>query len=469
MFKALQKLFGFDSVKAEGLSEISAITDMGTAPSTAIERNLLADASDLNDNSPETGFASDNILAGIQDEWRVGNWENLTQVKFETINNHPERAKLAVLVAAGYLQLGNKTYAQQLIDAASQWHCDRLFLFRILISGVYNTLGKTESLINHNDRALNFFAAALNGIDTDEEPDYRDRINTELKRLGISWRSDVVSETEIHFHNRAVKKPTSKPIVRVIHHFSCTGGTLFSKCLAAQPDTVLLSEIDPFSRLGLSKPQNPTFQPRDIISILHQSDGAFDRELIKDIFCNDIGLILEQLSKTNKCLILREHTHSIYLTGDKARNEVLLDNILSEHYLVKSIVTVRNPIDSYLSLRENKWLHFSPPNFDEYCIRYLNFLRDHANVKTFRYEDFVKQSNKIMFDMCRELSIRFDPGFTDTFSQFKLTGDSGRKGDIISERPRRAYDLNFVNEVNNSANFKEVCKLLSYDDNIALQ
>jgi len=469
MFKALQKLFGFDSANATELTEINAITDINTATSASIERNSLEGTGYLNDNSPEIGFVSDNSLDKIQNEWRAGNWENLTRIKIETINNHPERAKLAVLVAAGHLQLGDKTYARQLIDAASQWHCDRLFLFKILISGVCNTLGKAESLINNTDRTLNLFAQALSGIDTDEEPDYRERINNELKRIGLSGQSDIVSETEIHFHNLSVSKQTSRPIVRVIHHFSCTGGTLFSKCLAAQPDTVLLSEIDPFSRLGLNKPQNPTFQPRDIISILHQSDGVFDRELIKDIFCNDIGLILEQLLKTNKSLILREHTHSIYLTGDKARNEVLLDDILREHYNVKSIVTVRNPIDSYLSLRENKWLHFSPSNFDEYCIRYLNFLHDHANVKIFRYEDFIKQSNKIMFDICRELCIRFDPSFTSTFSRFTLTGDSGRKGDIISERPRRAYDLNFVNEVNSSANFKEVCKLLNYDDSISLQ
>jgi len=38
-----------------------------------------------------------------------------------------------------------------------------------------------------------------------------------------------------------------KPVLRTLHHLSCTGGTLFSKCLASMEQVALLSEVHPFN------------------------------------------------------------------------------------------------------------------------------------------------------------------------------------------------------------------------------
>ncbi|MEA5392276.1 hypothetical protein VB738_13520 [Cyanobium gracile UHCC 0139] len=40
------------------------------------------------------------------------------------------------------------------------------------------------------------------------------------------------------------------PVVRTLHHVACSGGTLISRYLAALPDVVLLSELNPANRYG---------------------------------------------------------------------------------------------------------------------------------------------------------------------------------------------------------------------------
>ena len=49
----------------------------------------------------------------------------------------------------------------------------------------------------------------------------------------------------------------SKPVIRLIHHFACSGGTLVSKCLSVMPNVFLLSEVHPHSDLQKDK-ETPT-------------------------------------------------------------------------------------------------------------------------------------------------------------------------------------------------------------------
>lgn len=288
------------------------------------------------------------------------------------------------------------------------------------------------------------------------------RFKKELKHhLNINLNSEKSIEGKLGKQKKASALP--KPVVRIIHHLSCTGGTLFSKCLAAQPSVVLLNEVDPFSKILLDKGDKPKFDPRDLISLMNQEGKTFDDDFIATIFCRNIEDIVENISTTKQILILREHTHGAYLLGSEVRDPPLLDDILKKSFVVKSILTVRNPIDSYLSLQEFGWLHFEPPTFDEYCFRYLCFLDDYKEVNTFKYEDFVEDSMTNMNKICTELDIKYDADFINHFSEYKLSGDSGRSGDVIEPRERRKYNQEFVKEVNESDNFKLLALLLGYE------
>ena len=96
-----------------------------------------------------------------------------------------------------------------------------------------------------------------------------------------------------------------------------------------------------------------------------------------------------------------------------------------------SLVTVRHPLDSFLALEANGWLHFDPKTFDEYCKRYIAFLHGYEKVPIIRYEDFVNFLNDIMNNVCELLKIPFNGQFIDLFSVISITVDSGRKAELF--------------------------------------
>ena len=59
----------------------------------------------------------ENLLERARIQWQFGDWESLSQLRRDTLQHHPDRAKLALLVGAGHLQLGRPNQARELILA----------------------------------------------------------------------------------------------------------------------------------------------------------------------------------------------------------------------------------------------------------------------------------------------------------------------------------------------------------------
>jgi hypothetical protein len=236
----------------------------------------------------------------------------------------------------------------------------------------------------------------------------------------------------------------SEPI-RTVHHFACTGGTLITKCLAAMPNTQVISEVDPLSDLdhGFS---GPRFAPTDMIQLVRQSTRGFERSLVVDMFLGNLQLIQDAAVERGQRLVLRDHSHSHFCSGSSIPDRPVFRDIVASRYPVRSILTVRDPVDSFLSLLANReaagsgWIHFDPPTFEEYCRRYQAFLGAHPDVPIFRYEDFTRSPRTLMKEICEVLHLPFNEDFEDLFGLFAITGDSGRKSDVISERTRRPAD-----------------------------
>ena len=140
-----------------------------------------------------------------------------------------------------------------------------------------------------------------------------------------------------------------------------------------------------------------------------------------------------------------------------------LGDMLISKFPVRSIVTVRHPIDSYMSLKLNKWIHFNPATFDEYCNRYVTFLRAYEGVPIVRYENFIVDPQLILQDICNILDLPFNEQFLDLFDVNKLTGDSGRSGGVIEPRPRREVGADMSEELLHSKNYEILNTLLQYD------
>ena len=256
-----------------------------------------------------------------------------------------------------------------------------------------------------------------------------------------------------------------KPVVRVIHHLACSGGSLIAKCISALPNVYLLSEVHPHSYRHLSESKS-IFFPSDIATLAHLARFPRAENLAVEIFRNSISQTYAHVESYGGTLILRDHSHSDYCVGEETSEKSTVVNVLNDKFDIKSLVTIRNPIDSFASLKSNYWLHFSPATFDEYCLRVLKFLKPYKHNQIIKYESFVNSPINCMMQMCTILDLPFDDSFEDIFDYFIVTGDSGRKNSRIEPRKRRELDSSLIEEIENSKNFKLLCAQYNFNPKI---
>ncbi|MBR9650062.1 hypothetical protein [Thalassovita aquimarina] len=249
------------------------------------------------------------------------------------------------------------------------------------------------------------------------------------------------------------------PPLRSVHHLACTGGTLISRCIAALPGTQMLSEVDPLSPMAHRLP----FRPTDVIGLAMCGSRPPDEETTLRMFHAAFEILYDNARHRGHDLILRDHAHSQFSFGPEIRPRPTLREILAERYPLRSVVTVRHPIDSFASLKKNRWVDFSPGTLEEYARRYLSFLDRHDGVEVLCYEDFVAAPEKIMQRIAEVLDLSYDSSFLQLFPAIRLSGDSGRRGDTIAPRPRRSLSADLIAQAADSPSYKALCDRLGYD------
>ncbi|MDO9638020.1 MAG: sulfotransferase [Pseudotabrizicola sp.] len=256
--------------------------------------------------------------------------------------------------------------------------------------------------------------------------------------------------------------PEPQPM-RSIHHFACTGGTLLSRCVAALPNTVLLSEIDPLSRAKLEPTYPKTeFAPHDILLHLLRADHRVDQAVVVEAFQAAITTTLTALARRGQRLVLRDHPHSQFCTGVDAASRQTVHEMLVQCCRVKALVTVRHPLDSFASLDALGWRQFSPFTLEAYGQRYLAFLTRHASLPVLRYEDFVAEPQAGLERICGHLDLPYEPLSIDLIGAVAISGDSGRSGSNITPRPRRAVPPAIEAQRGDPA-YLRLCAQLGYD------
>ena len=101
------------------------------------------------------------LLERARTQWQFGDWESLASISRESLQHHPDRARLAALVAAGHGQRGNQEKLEQFIRLAQDWGCSRKLISQVLISGVQNSLGLASLAAGQTDRAKLFFEQSV--------------------------------------------------------------------------------------------------------------------------------------------------------------------------------------------------------------------------------------------------------------------------------------------------------------------
>ncbi|MBV2208075.1 MAG: hypothetical protein KUL77_00735 [Thermomonas sp.] len=103
----------------------------------------------------------ENLLERARTQWQFGDWDSLARLDRDILQHHPDRAKLALLAAAGRLQTHRADEARHFIRLAQDWGVSKKLMAQILAAGVHNSLGRAAALGNKPQRALQHFEAAL--------------------------------------------------------------------------------------------------------------------------------------------------------------------------------------------------------------------------------------------------------------------------------------------------------------------
>jgi tetratricopeptide (TPR) repeat protein len=103
----------------------------------------------------------ENLLERSSIQWQFGDWENLAKLERDTLQHHPDRAKLALLAAAAQLQQGNGQAGRQFTRLAQEWGCSKKLISQILIAGVHNSLGRAAAVSRQEQRAMQHLNNAI--------------------------------------------------------------------------------------------------------------------------------------------------------------------------------------------------------------------------------------------------------------------------------------------------------------------
>jgi hypothetical protein len=133
----------------------------------------------------------ENLLERARTQWQFGDWHSLVKLERDTLQHHPDRAKLALFAAAGHLQTDNASVGRQYIRLAHEWGCCKKLIAQILAAGVHNSLGRAAAIAGDQPRALQHFQNAIaTGTPSSEARLFiQARINQQFAQLGLSTQN----------------------------------------------------------------------------------------------------------------------------------------------------------------------------------------------------------------------------------------------------------------------------------------
>jgi hypothetical protein len=130
----------------------------------------------------------DSLVARCRALWRQGDWHSLAGYGIGDVELHPQRASLALMVAAAHQALGQAEQTRLFVDQARQWGCEPQLIARTLIAGVHNTLGRAMAAAGkQRHRARQHFtdAMAAGGGASAGELNLQDRVRHQLGSMRL--------------------------------------------------------------------------------------------------------------------------------------------------------------------------------------------------------------------------------------------------------------------------------------------
>ncbi len=222
--------------------------------------------------------------------------------------------------------------------------------------------------------------------------------------------------------------------IRLIHNLPRSGGTIISKCLGAQKDVTLLSEIHPKALL-ISQKMGAHTLSFDPIFQSQTWNNLFEKDEYKKISNSDlkfeekIDLIFEKTELTNKKLIIRDWAFVDFFGKPfiEPSYKNSLFEILNKKYNVLNLYIVRHPLKLYESCFNNLGFFRRDYNPDFFIKGYKNYFLNTSKNNIFLFENFILDPEKSLKAMCDTLKIVYDENYLNKLKDINLTGDPNAK------------------------------------------
>jgi len=125
-------------------------------------------------------------LDEARDHWAVADWKALGRLDSEVLQAHPDRARLAVIRAAGCLQTGDRRAAEDNAWQARQWGCDKPFLLSVLLASARHSLGRASFAAGRTEQAAQHFQRSL----------FEPGLQSEARRVARARTDDASAELD---------------------------------------------------------------------------------------------------------------------------------------------------------------------------------------------------------------------------------------------------------------------------------
>ncbi len=263
----------------------------------------------------------------------------------------------------------------------------------------------------------------------------------------------------------------AKPVIPVLRHLARSGGTLISRCVGCMSGVVLLSEVHPANTAVTS----PLRQAKDWFGLVTDADLARWKRTGQPSMLQFVALCEQRARarRPSRRLVLRDWTHMDYVGvpfGVPSMGFGLRD-ALAGAYEIAEAITVRHPLDQYLSISKMNIMRgrLSEAAYLRGCAAFAEHAAG-APCGFVRYEDFTADPEPALRTLCERLTIAYDPGWRERWASYAtITGDGPRMpsraataGEIRS-LPRAPVPEGLHERFLASADYRAACERLGYE------
>ncbi len=258
-----------------------------------------------------------------------------------------------------------------------------------------------------------------------------------------------------------------RPVIRLVHALGNLSFTQFTQCLGSMENMCMFSDMHP---LGMK-----VISPLDQAKEFHSLFGQDEWELLttkKIEFDEILHRVLGKLEDRNGTLVMSDWCHLDFIAQPFLASpsyEMYTRDFLKANFELREIFVARHPIplwQNYCNL-SNVDEHIT---VDEFLRGYRHFAEYAAEGTLFRCEDFAKNPDDVLTEVCEYFDIPFDPAYADNWPfNMRVTGDPNIR--TLEARALETLEAHVLKELNpeltarmeDNSDYPIILELLGYE------